>query len=122
MGTPATVLAKQGDNYRAIYNNFDGYPSYLLKMLQEHYQDEDKVQRLIDLGDVSSIRKEVDIPAGVTHSYGNAHPDITIAYGRDRGEDRTEYRTYSTLDEALSQEGNNTQYVYLWENNKWNQL
>lgn len=117
MGTPATIIAKQGDKYRAIYNNFDGYPRYLLKTLQEHYQDEDKVQRLIDLGDVSCVRSEVDIPAGVNHSYESPAPDITIAYGRDRGERRTEYRTYSSLEETLSKEAL-TQYTYLWDG-KW---
>lgn len=120
MGTPATIIAKKGDKYRAIYNNFDGYPSYLLKMLQEHYQDEDKVQRLVDLGDVSSVRKEVDIPAGSNHTFTTPDPDITIAYGRDRGEQRTEYRTYSSLDETLAHE-HLTQYTYLWDG-EWSKL
>lgn len=119
MGTHATIIAKQEDTYRAIYNHYDGYPEYLLKMLQEHYQDEDKVQRLIGLGDVSCVRREVDIPDGGSHTFSNPHTDITVAYGRDRGEKGTEYRTYSSLDKCLEKE--NQEFHYLWDG-EWKPL
>ena len=122
MSTNATIIAKQGDTYRAIYNHWDGYPEYLLEMLKENYRDEDKVQRLIDLGDVASVRAGVDIPAGVSHTFNDPHPDITIAYDRDRGETGTQYRTYSSLEECYDGEPAQD-YTYLYTHNgEWKQV
>jgi hypothetical protein len=117
MGTSATIIAKKGDSYHAIYNNYDGYPEYLLKMLQENYQDDNKVQKLVALGDVSYVSEEVDIPEGCDHSYNNPQKSITVAYGRDRGESGTSCRVYKSLDEAMSDE--DTQYHYFWDGNGW---
>jgi len=42
-------------------------------MLKEHYKDREKVEKLIALGDISSLGEEVDIPNGVEHSFEKPH-------------------------------------------------
>lgn len=120
MGTSATIIAKKGDKYRAIYNNYDGYPDYLLDILSKHYNDDSKVQRLIDLGDVSCVSVEVDIPEGNSHSFDSPDRNITVAYGRDRGESGTSFRVYDTLDDAIYDEQD--RYMYLWNGIEWENI
>lgn len=120
MGTTATIIAKREDKYLAIYCNWDGYTSYMLKMLRENYKDNEKVNKLINLGDVSCVKAEVDIPEGVEHSFKSPAPDITIAYGRDRGEYRGAYRSYDNIERAVSEESG--QYMYLWDGEDWSQI
>lgn len=42
----------------SIYCHHDGYPSHVGRMLRDHYGDEPKVRRLMELGDVSSLGTE----------------------------------------------------------------
>ena len=94
--------------------HWDGYPSYALAMLKKHYKDIDKVEKLIALGDISALDEEVDIPAGIGHSFDNPHEGITIAYGRDRGESGCGSKT-TTLKEFAS----DIEYAYLYKDGKW---
>lgn len=69
----------------SIYCHWDGYPSNNGKILLEHYQDREKVEKLIALGDISSLAAEVE-PSG-PHSFENPQDGVVVAYHRDRGED-----------------------------------
>lgn len=117
MGTTAAIIVKKDNKYRAIYNNWDGYPEYLLKMLTEHYSEASKANKLIELGDVSYVKPLIDPPAGLNHTFNKPHPATTVAYGRDKGESETECREYDTLQEAMTKE--DREYYYAWEDGKW---
>jgi len=71
---------------RAITCNWDGHYQTVGKILYEHYQDKAKIEKLIALGSLSYLEKEVDIPEGVIHNFNKPHPDITVAYHRDRAQ------------------------------------
>lgn len=75
---------------RQIYSHWDGYLSGVGKTLLEHYSDADKIKKLIDLGSISSLREEVEIPKDVKHDFDKPQENITVAYGRDRGEKDTQ--------------------------------
>ena len=90
MATRSTLRIKiKGNNHRGIYVHFVnyGYPSYMLDILKEHYDTEEKVNELLELGDCSAIYEMVKPPEGVTHNFDNQYPDVTVAYHRDRGEE-----------------------------------
>ena len=72
MSTPSFigVLCKEGI-IKFVYCHSDGYPSYLGKMLLEHYNTPELATALVDLGSLSMV------PKG----------GITTAYHRDRGDD-----------------------------------
>lgn len=54
MSTNAHIGISRGKNkVEFIYLHWDGYPSYALEMLKEHYKDREKVEKLIALGDIS---------------------------------------------------------------------
>ena len=80
----------------SIYCHFDGYISGVGKTLFNHY-DKEKLQKLIELGDISSL--------------GESTID-TVAYCRDRGEDlhSTSYLNVEGLFELGFESGE--EYVY----------
>ena len=90
---------------RSIYCHFDGHPTSVGRTLIEHYNVPWRVSALIDLGDLSSLGEllapdEADtwlfdgIGAHAPHEHDFEHrwPNVTVAYGRDRGEKHTECR------------------------------
>jgi len=97
-----------------IYCHFDGYPSHNGDILFNHYTDREKVIQLIDLGDISSLGKDI----GEKHDF-NKPPDGQVnAYGRDRGEKDTEYQTSESVEEFLDEA--DEEYTYLFdENDEW---
>lgn len=76
------------------YTHFDGYPDYMGKVLTEHYSDLERASLLISLGDASFVDPFIDPKeAGYseeeakTHSFDTPLKNVSVFYGRDRGED-----------------------------------
>jgi hypothetical protein len=85
MATRSRIGMEQEDgSVKSIYCHFDGYPSHNGRILNESFKDHDKVKSLIDLGDISFLRREVE-PTG-PHSFDSPQKGVTVAYHRDRGE------------------------------------
>ena len=89
------AIENENGTVSSVYSHWDGYPSNNGRILMEHYKDRDKLQKLIDLGSLSSLAEEVDIPEGVNHTFENQVKGITVFYGRDRGEDDVEATTHA---------------------------
>jgi hypothetical protein len=106
---------------KIIYSHFDGYPSGVGATLMEHYTDINKIRKLIDGGDISTLRKEVDIPDGAEHSFDNRAENITVFYGRDRGETDVDavVKYIISKDSLKNLKNNEYLYVYLVEEEKW---
>lgn len=83
MSTCAGIAIKTEKGYKAIYCHSDGYPSYMLRMLQENYNSEILAKNLINNGDASCIKKELD-PVGRLHSFDRPEEDVCVFYYRDR--------------------------------------
>jgi hypothetical protein len=64
-------IENQDGTVSSIYCHFDGYESGVGAILKVHYTNREKVQSLIDLGDISSLNETIE---------------ETVAYHRDRGE------------------------------------
>jgi len=99
------AIEKQDGTVESIYCHFDGYLSNNGEILQNHYSTKEKMEKLIELGDISSL--------GDT-------PEETVAYHRDRGENLN-IRLYPDV-ATLFDDGYNSsvEYVYcLTKDNKW---
>ena len=101
----------------SIYQHWDSYPSCLGATLLENYKDKAKVEKLIALGDCSSVRAEVDIPEGKIHTFDNPLTNVTVAYGRDRGETEIEPRLDDSEDAFWKSDIE--EYGYLFKDGKW---
>jgi hypothetical protein len=96
-------IQNQDGSVNSIYCHFDGYPEGVGSTLQEHYSDRDKLQKLIELGDISSLGDDLL---------------TTIAYHRDRGEDYFPSRRNESLELFKKSDFEEYGYVYTLEN-KW---
>ena len=102
MGTMCVIAAKCKDGYRAISVHFDGYLEGAGALLVRNYNTEAKVNKLIDLGDLSSlgptIGHQFDNNDDVMHS---ALSNIQcIAYHRDEGH-RRKVAEYKIVQSAI---------------------
>ena len=100
MATRSTIALEYADGtVDKIYCHWDGYLENNGAILQGHYTDPFKVQRLMDLGDVSSLgpdigdKHEFDSPykygTPEYEAWAEAKREVTTFYGRDRGETGT---------------------------------
>ena len=94
-----------------IYCHYDGYyRGGVGQTLDEHYQDESKVNQLLELGDLSVLGEEIgfkqDYYKNKTHI-----KEFCLAYGRDRGEDDVDTQSIS-LDEYLKEDVRGEDYKY----------
>ena len=116
MATRSSITAKMTDGtFKSVYCHWDGYLSNNGKILAENYNTQEKVESLLEHGDISSLGPHCDKPEG--HSYGNAADGRTVYYGRDRGEEGTQARTGATAYE--SNKGNGQEFDYLWNGSEW---
>lgn len=134
MATRSSIAILRADGtVSQLYSHWDGYLSHNGQLLYLHYQDPQKVEKLITLGSISSLGKEVDIPPGVKHSYDNKVEDITVFYGRDRGEKDVAAQHFASFEEYkksdnfqgydyLFKEQNSTWYVYNQSTERLNKL
>lgn len=113
------IVDKNG-KVRGIYCHFDGYLSGVGKTLKNYYKDEKTVNKLIDLGDISTLGKKIDPDPSKEHNFDNRQKDVTTAYHRDRGEPLSIDKAKS-LDELIRDIISNStiEYLYIFKNGKW---
>jgi hypothetical protein len=106
------MIAIENPNSKAvksIYCHWDGYLEHNGSILEKHYSNSPKVNNLIALGDLSSLRPEI----GVQHAFSQLdlceadreafekqHGGSCTFYGRDRGEKDVGFKVFPTLKEA----------------------
>lgn len=129
MSTRGHVAIKENGKFRYIYNHHDSYIDGLGITLYQHYNDADKVRKLIALGNTSSIGATVE--EGGSRTY-REHLDKpleergTVAAFRDinRWEDsneQTEWEDEKPIEtENISDVlGEEFTYIFDVEENKW---
>jgi hypothetical protein len=112
------AIEKEDGTVLSIYCHWDGYPSNNGMILQENYQDREKVEKLISLGDISSLAPEVDIPEGSDHSFSTQDSNITLAYHRDRGDDLNQPKVNETRKGFIRSDVEEYGYLFTKEG-KW---
>lgn len=117
MATRSNIAYLKSDgSVRSIYCHWDGYPAHNGEMLRRYYQQSRKIAQLIELGSASSLNKEIFPPVGARHSFENPAEDVTVFYGRDRGEDGQEPRDYADIPSWIEEM---EEYAYLWNGTEW---
>jgi hypothetical protein len=108
-----------GDKCKSIYIHWDGYLSGVGATLLEHY-DSAKANHLVALGDVSSLRQNIEIPDGVEHSFESPAEGITTFYGRDRKENGCEFSVDHTFENFMTRVNDSgAEYYYIIRDGVW---
>jgi hypothetical protein len=105
MGTRSTIALEFADGtVEQVYCHWDGYLEHNGKILFENYTDPFKLRDLIDLGDISSLGKNIGdkhpfSPHGSEADELAYHEAVDLAgattfYGRDRGEEGIEAKKF----------------------------
>jgi hypothetical protein len=107
--------------FKGVYCHFDGYPSNIGAMLEQYYQDPEKIKNLIKLGNLVFLDEELEPEAGVKHSFYHRAKGVTVAFHRDRGD---AYKFYAAHNDKFFFEvlgRNDFDYVYLYDmqKNEW---
>ena len=108
MGTRSTIAMElQDGTVKQVYCHWDGYLSHNGQILFDNYSDQAKLQELISLGDISSLRPEI----GTKHPFGaleaglglkeyyDLYDHMTTFYGRDRDETGIEPKSFSSFED-----------------------
>ena len=127
MSTRSMIAVMHGDKAKAVYCHWDGYVAHNGYILQTQY-DSVKANKLVAMGDLSSLG--VDI--GEKHEFHSEDPEYLdigggvscskqcTFYGRDRGEDGTDYEVFHSLQTLLAEaESRWCEYVYVFKGNEW---
>jgi hypothetical protein len=97
-----------------IYCHFDGYPDYNGKILTEHYSNINRVNELLNLGDLSVLGKFI----GEKNNFNDRVRDTCLAYGRDKGKSFDNVGRKNTgYDELITNQDVN--YVYIFDGDYW---
>lgn len=119
MSTPCFIgkVDNKTDNVRFIYCHFDGYPEDVGYILDTYYKDAGKVEDLLDLGDISSLKEEVS--ASPSYTEKEIKDKVTVAYFRDKGGDwesvapkHTQLANYEKGEDTID-------YLYLYKDGIW---
>jgi hypothetical protein len=98
MATRSTINLKLPDGrYRHIYCHWDGYLEHVGIILLKNYNTIDKINELMDHGDVSSLNDTIE----------------KTEFYKDRGEDDSDARILDYHDVDFEE------YNYFFTNNKW---
>ena len=84
MATRSSIHSFDGETLTSVYCHWDGYPSHHAPILLEKINTAEKVNELLSFGNISSLNDNT-VPTE-KHSYEHPQKDVTVFYGRDRGE------------------------------------
>lgn len=127
-------IMKADGTIDAIYCHNDGYLEGVGAVLAEHYNNEEKINKLLDLGDISGLGSELEYPEDadlgdpvvddeMTIMMKRAqYSDVTVAYHRDMGErmssvKKSTYNNEEAFTTAFDSMG--AEYCYLFKDNEW---
>lgn len=113
MSTKSCIIKKNKDaTYTCIYCHWDGYiKGGVGETLYKHYKTEKQVNKLLLLGDLSTLG---NLPIA---AWDSTSADVCNNY-RSRGETDIDAKTFNSLQEIVNF-WDDCNYYYVFDDNKW---
>ena len=120
MATRATIAKLDNNGVKAIYLHSDGYLEHAGRILNEHYNTEEKVDELLSYGDVSIIRENIGVKLDFNDYMAFAKNKQCKFYMRDRGE-KYKHATQLKDEKELIEFSNNcdVEFIYMFAYGSW---
>ena len=121
MATRACIAKLDDKGVLAIYSHSDNYLEHTGKILDQHYQDESKVDELLSHGDLSIINENIGVKLDF-NNYDLFHKNKQCRfYGRDRGEKNKQAEQLKDENALLkfAFEKCDADYVYMYAYGSW---
>jgi len=114
MSTPCTIALEYADGtIDQVYCHWCGNTNG--ELLLTHYSNPFKLQKLMDLGDLSFLCANVEPSPTGPHSFDAPQEGVCVFYGRDRGEDGIEAARFTDFLDYV-QDGAWQGYDYILRN------
>ena len=112
-------IEEQSGKITSTYGHYDGYPEWAGKHLKKYYRNPAVVKQLLKLGraGISTIGKK--IKGSKDHSFEKPEKDVTVFYGRDRGEKGSMTSKWGNRDKVKFDSGEEYAYIYNMKEKKW---
>lgn len=118
MATRSTIAVQHADGtVSQIYAHWDGYLDGNGQLLHTYYNSQELAEALVSLGSISSLAERRD-PLGTTHTFDSPEKDVTVYYGRDRGETEVEPTVYTNFSD-YKKNGDSQEYDYVFMGGEW---
>jgi hypothetical protein len=78
------LMEEEGGKYFGIFCRENGEPKTMGAMLLDHYSEREKLEKLMDFGDLVQLGKEIEPNPSIEHSFENPQEDVCVFYGRDK--------------------------------------
>ena len=115
MSTNARIAIKRSDdNFVSVYHHWDGYPEWLGLTLLEQYNTQDKIEKLIEGGNMSSCYSDSEYDYE-KQEYVKRDPQPTYYGGDDEAPRLSKNFTQFAFDSKSGEE-----FLYLFSENEWN--
>lgn len=115
MATRSTIAIEHRDGtVSQIYCHWNGYPSNNGRILLESYSDRERLEQLMDLGDLSVLGADL----GHKQNFDAPMKGWCLAYGRDRNEANCQARPFDDI-EQFKRGGQVEAYNYLFRGGCW---
>lgn len=134
MATRSNIIVERADGkWARIYCHNDGYLSHNGKLIFKHYNTQDKVEKLVALGDLSYLGPKIghkidfdwaskaydrlykkEITEAEYKAIQKRHYAQCKAYGRDRGEKDVEASIADSLAAVWPEKDTWTEFTYVW--------
>ena len=97
MATRSLITIKYESGFDGIYCHFDGHPDRMLPELEQYFSSRESVNRLLDGGDASSIKKG------------------EVNYYNSRGENTTKFENFEFEEMIQEAKDVDAEYVYIFD-------
>ena len=121
MATRATIAKLDDKGVLAIYSHSDNYLAHTGKILDQHYQDESKVDELLSHGDLSIINENIGVKLDF-NDYDLFHKLKQCRfYNRDRGENRAKAEVLKDENDLIkfALDKCDAQFIYMYAFGHW---
>jgi hypothetical protein len=118
MATRSTIAVQLANGQvRQVYCHWDGYLDNNGQLLEQFYNSQSQAEAITSLGDISSLREQIT-PLGTTHTFDSPEKDVTIFYGRDRGETEVDPQLFDSYTDYVAN-ARQEEYDYIFQNGEW---
>lgn len=119
MATRSTIAVQHNNGtISQVYCHWDGYLSHNGKLLIENYDTLEKIEQLVSFGDMSSLAEKCIPDPAFPHDFDHKQEDVTVYYGRDRGETGVEPKVFTDF-EDYKKNFNGEEYDYIFKDGQW---
>lgn len=107
-------IITEDNQFNYIYCHWDGYLDHVGKILLNFYNDKEKINELLLLGNLSSLGKKIE-----KNELNDDSDDYCYSFSRDKGDNILKNVAKKVSVERIKHLVDKVDYVYVYEKEEW---